>query len=522
VIIATPGASALIGIKSLGIDRRILARMTNDKVNSMNAVRRFSPMPLALAILVGAAFPAPSVLLAASAAKQEHAAAKHSSVRQITLTTGMAGGRMVFLDTKGQANPKLSANVGDTVEITISSGEGAQHDIVIPDLSVASAKFDKSTGATKVRFKVTKAGTFEYFCTIAGHRQIGMEGVLEVAGSSAASAGATAAAKTKQPAAAKAPAGASVDKALPAVSVAMDPNAVPAPIGARAPQTMKVRIETVELVGKLDDGTTFTYWTFDKKVPGPMLRVKQGDTVELTLANAKDSKAVHSIDLHSVTGPHGGAGFLQVPPGQEKTISFKALNPGLYVYHCATALVPEHISAGMYGMMLVEPAAGFPKVDREFYVMQGDIYTKHKHGTKGHQPFDTDKLAAEQPDYYVFNGQVGALTKEHKMQAKVGETVRIYFGVGGPNKISSFHVIGEIFDRVWTEASTSAPRENVQTTTVPPGGAAILEMKVEYPGKYVLVDHALSRVGKGLAGILEVTGKADDAIYRDHGASMQH
>jgi nitrite reductase (NO-forming) len=280
-----------------------------------------------------------------------------------------------------------------------------------------------------------------------------------------------------------------------------------------------MRMETVELVGKLDDGTTFTYWTFDRKVPGPMLRVKKGDTVEFTLANAKDSKMVHSIDFHAVTGPGGGAAFLQVPPGQEKAISFKALNPGLYVYHCATPSVAEHISAGMYGMILVEPEGGFAKVDREFYVMQGDIYTKHKHGTKGHQPFDHDKLAAEQPDYFVFNGTIGSLTKEHKMQAAVGETVRIYFGVGGPNKISSFHVIGEIFDRVYTEASTSAPRENVQTTSVPPGGAAIVEFKVEYPGKYVLVDHALSRAGKGLLGVLEVTGKADPAVYHDHGES---
>jgi nitrite reductase (NO-forming) len=181
--------------------------------------------------------------------------------------------------------------------------------------------------------------------------------------------------------------------------------------------------------------------------------------------------------------------------------------------------VAEHISAGMYGMILVEPDGGLPKVSREFYVMQGDIYTKHKHGTKGHQAFDHDKLAAETPDYYVFNGSVGALTKEHRMQARIGETVRIYFGVGGPNKISSFHVIGEIFDRVYTEAATSAPRENVQTTTVPPGGAAIVEFQVQYPGKYVLVDHALSRAGKGLLGILEVVGKADPAVYRDHGDS---
>jgi nitrite reductase (NO-forming) len=474
--------------------------------------KRFAPTPLALAALVAAALAAP-VTFAADPVRAPQAAVKPAGVSRITLSTGIVDGKMVFLDEKGQANPKLKAKLGDTIEITISSGEGAQHDIVIPDLNVASAKFDRSTGATKVRFKVTKAGSFEYYCTIAGHRQIGMEGVFEVSGAASAAAGASQQAKPVAKLAAVEAARAG------AVSVAMDPSAVPAPIAKRAPQTLTYRIETVELEGRLDDNTTFTYWTFDKKVPGPMLRVRKGDMIQLTLANAKDSKMVHSIDLHATTGPGGGAAFLQVPPGQEKTISFKALNPGLYVYHCATPSVAEHISAGMYGMILVEPEGGLPKVDREFYVMQGDIYTKHKHGTKGHQPFDHDKLAAELPDYYVFNGQVGALTKEHKMQAKVGETVRIYFGVGGPNKISSFHVIGEIFDRAYTEASTSAPRENVQTTSVPPGGAAIVEFKVEYPGKYVLVDHALSRAGKGLLGILEVVGKADPAVYQDHGDS---
>ena len=498
----------------------MLPRMTNSQVKAMT-VRRTFQARLALATLVAAAFASPAALAQTAPVKDKQAAIKPSGLQKITLSTGLKDGKMVFLDEKGNANPTLKAKVGDTVEITIGSGEGAQHDIVIPALNVQSAHFDKSTGPTKVRFKVTKAGAFEYYCTIAGHRQVGMEGVFEASGPVAA---AGAGPKPASPPRAQRPLidyadTTPVTRALPAVSVAMDPNAVPAPIGQRAPQTVKYRVETVELVGRLDDGASFTYWTFDRKVPGPMLRVRAGDTVEFTLANAKSSKMVHSIDFHATTGPGGGAAFLQVPPGAEKTISFKALNPGLYVYHCATPSVPEHISAGMYGMILVEPEGGFPKVDREFYVMQGDIYTKHKNGTKGHQPFDHDKLAAEMPDYYVFNGAVGALTKEHKMRANVGETVRIYFGVGGPNKVSSFHVIGEIFDRVYTEASTSAPRENVQTTLVPPGGAAIVEFKVDYPGRYVLVDHALSRAGKGLIGMLEVVGKGDPKVYRDHGES---
>ncbi len=325
----------------------------------MNVIERYAPVPIALAILLAAAFAAPSVVLAAPAAKAQHAAVKQAPTTQkIVLSTGIKDGRMVFLDEKGQANPTLKANVGDTMEIRISSGEGAQHDIVFPDLNVASAKFDKGTGATTVKFKVTKAGSFEYYCTISGHRQVGMEGKFEVAGGASAAAGASAAPAPRKAAAAKAVA---VDKAIPgAVSIALDPNSVPKPVGNRPQHTVKYRVETVELVGKLDDGTSFTYWTFDKKVPGPMLRVKKGDTVELTLANAKDSKMVHSIDLHAVTGPGGGAAYLQVPPGGEKTVSFKAMNPGLYVYHCATPSVAEHISAGMYGMILVEPEGGFP------------------------------------------------------------------------------------------------------------------------------------------------------------------
>lgn len=299
-----------------------------------------------------------------------------------------------------------------------------------------------------------------------------------------------------------------------AVGVSEDPAAVPAPIGVRAPQTVKYRIETVELAGRLDDGTTFTYWTFGGKVPGPMLRARVGDTVELTLANRRNSKMVHSIDLHAAIGGMGGGKDTQIAPGQEKTIVFKVTHPGLYVYHCATALVPEHISAGMYGMILVEPEGGLPKVDREYYIMQGEMYTGHPFGTHGHENVDLAKLSSEQPEYYVFNGAVGSLTKTHKLVAKVGETVRIFFGVGGPNKTSSFHVIGGVFDTVYDEASLSAPRHDVQTTIVPPGGAAIVEMKMQYPGDYVLVDHALSRAARGLAGILEVTGQGDPSVYR--------
>ena len=485
---------------------------------------RIAPIPAAVAVLMAAAPFIDSVgattmnqQVAATpplAAAKTPKASEKSQVHKIVLKTGMAGGKMVYLDDKGTANPVIRGNVGDTIEITVASGEGAQHDIVFEGLSVKSAMFDGKSAPAKLSFKLTQSGKFNYFCSVPGHRQIGMEGVLEVTGPADASAAApkaqvlaTALPVVNGPKA--------IAPASPkAVSIAMDPNAVPAPLGARAPKLVKYAIETVELDGRLDDGTTFTYWTFASKVPGPMLRVKEGDTVELALTNRKDSKAMHSIDLHAVTGGFGGGEHTQVAPGQTKTITFKALNPGLYVYHCATPSVAHHISAGMYGLILVEPKAGLPKVDKEFYVMQGDLYTSHAFGTKGHHEYNPDRAADELPTYYTFNGSVGALGKEHKMVAKVGDTVRVYFGVGGPNKVSSFHVIGEIFDKVYSEGSTNTVKENVQTTLVPAGGATIVDFKVQYPGKYLLVDHSLSRAGKGLAGALEVTGKADATVYK--------
>ncbi|AQR71264.1 nitrite reductase, copper-containing [Janthinobacterium sp. LM6] len=476
-------------------------------------------LAMPLSVQAQASLPA-SAAATAAAVSQPSAAA---TLKRYELQTNIVDGKMVFIDAKGQVNPVLAAKVGDTVELVLKSGEGAEHDLLIPELNVASSKFSANSGSTTVRFKVTRAGTFTYYCSIPGHRQIGMEGKLEVAGASLAEAGApkaagagSAAGESSQAAALAlyTPAPSPMRGPDPsAVSVAANPAQVPSAIGARAPQTLKYRMETVELPGKLDDGTSFTYWTFNRQVPGPMLRAKVGDTVELTLFNAKDSKMIHSIDLHAVTGGHGGGQHTQVAPGQEKTVTFKALNPGLFVYHCATPLVPQHIAAGMYGMILVEPEGGLSKVDREYYVMQGEMYTGRPHGAPVHQEPNLEKMANELPDYYVFNGEVGALSKTHKLQAKVGETVRIYFGVGGPNKISSFHIIGEIFDKVYSEGSISSPKHDVQTTLVAPGGATIVELKVQHPGSYLLVDHALSRAGKGAVGVLEVTGEPVPGVY---------
>jgi nitrite reductase (NO-forming) len=300
------------------------------------------------------------------------------------------------------------------------------------------------------------------------------------------------------------------------VNVVRLPTDLPGPIGKRSPQRVKVDLETTEVTGQLADGTTYHYWTFNNKVPGPFVRVRVGDTVEVKMKNHDDSVMMHNVDFHAVTGPGGGAKATEAAPGETRGFEFKALNPGLYVYHCATPTVAQHIANGMYGLILVEPEGGLPKVDREFYVMQGEIYTEQAYGTKGHAEESIDKLLSERPEYFIFNGSTDAL-KKNPLKAKVGETVRVYFGVGGPNYTSSFHVIGEIFDKAYNMGSlTTQALNDVQTITTPPGGASVVDFKLEVPGNYILVDHALSRVERGLAGILQVDGPQNEAVFKDY------
>lgn len=297
-------------------------------------------------------------------------------------------------------------------------------------------------------------------------------------------------------------------------SISLDPTDLPAPITRDHAATVKVELDTIEKEGRLADGTSFRYWTFNGHVPGPFVRARVGDTIDVTLKNDKSSMMMHSVDMHAVTGPGGGAVATQTAPGEENHFSFKALKPGLYVYHCATPMVADHIQAGMYGLVLVQPKDGLPKVDKELYVMQGELYTDRTSGTTGEAYTDYDKLLDEKPEYYVFNGAVGALTETHAIEAHTGETVRIFFGVGGPNKTSSFHVIGEIMDKVYSYGSLADPAAtDVQTVTVAPGGATVAEVTFDVPGKYVLVDHALSRLERGLVAEIDVDGPAKSAIF---------
>lgn len=291
------------------------------------------------------------------------------------------------------------------------------------------------------------------------------------------------------------------------------PPNVPRGVGDRKAKKLIVNMEIIEKEGTMTDGTTYNYWTFGGSVPGSFIRTRVGDEVVFTLSNHPDNKLPHNIDLHAVTGPGGGATSSFVAPGHEKTFEFKTLNPGLYVYHCATAPVGMHIANGMYGLILVEPEGGLPRVDKEYYIMQGDFYTTGENGDPGLQAFDMKKAVDEDADYVVFNGKVGSLTGDNAITANVGETVRLYVGNGGPNLVSSFHVIGEIFDKVHVEGGSTI-NENVQTTLVPAGGAAIVEFRVDVPGTFILVDHSIFRAfNKGALGMLKVQGEEDKTIY---------
>ena len=456
-------------------------------------------------LLDGFAICAPSSTTAGSASAAAAPAATPAMMKQgamtsdmhaptvFTLRSGVSEGRLVYFgvggDINGEVNPSLLVHEGETVQINLINGEGAEHDIVVDQYGARSSRVVGKGASSAVTFTASKTGEFAYYCSAPGHREAGMEGRIRVVP------------------------GARVAAVATAADISRDPIDLPAPIGARPPQIVRVDLRTVELQGQLADKTTYNYWTFNGKVPGPMVRVRVGDTVEVHLKNDENSVMTHSVDFHAALGPGGGSEFTQTDPGAETVMTFKALTPGLFVYHCATPSVPQHITNGMYGMILVEPEGGLPQVDREFYVMQGEMYTAQPFGAQGDQEMDYEKLISERPEYFVFNGAVGALTKAHPLRAGAGETIRIFFGVGGPNFTSSFHLIGEVFDRVYQSGGlTSPPLTGVQTVSVPPGGATVVDLKVRRAGRYTLVDHALSRIERGLVGSLIVDGPRDDDI----------
>ena len=481
--------------------------MKDDTTKTLSRLRALLVILLSAGLLTACLGNAADTETSTTAAKSE------GVERTFTLETRLTGYVGVGGDIAGQKNPDLKVNKGDKVTLTIVNKENMAHDVALDSNPTLKSKTLMKEGETAtLTFTATASDT--YFCSIPGHRQAGMLGKIVVSGASEPPLVAQQADAPHQ--AHMMPGGDALKAARPVTTgeVGRDAADVPPPIDRDYADTVEFVIESKEVVAQLEDGTTFDLWTYNGTVPGPMLRVREGDTVIVHVDNAPDSTMSHSIDFHSVTGPGGGAAVLQVPPGERRSLKFKALAAGLYVYHCATPHIPTHLARGMYGLILVEPKDGLPEVDREYYVMQGEYYTTARPGTKGHQIEDSDRMFEEQPTYVILNGRVGSLTGERALQAEVGETVRLYFGVGGPNIVSSFHVIGEIFDRVYREGGIiDAPSRNIQTTLVPPGGATMVEFEVDYPGKYLLVDHSLSRLDKGGVGILEVKGEADADIY---------
>ena len=422
---------------------------------------------------------------------------------------------------------------GALVRVTFANEGVMEHDWVVPELAVSdltivdapatmTARMEEllnkaeaegfpyaggGAGETMtVEFTAEEPGTYEFWCAVPGHKEAGMVGTLTVIGDAKVQTGD---AEQADAHAVPTPEDAS---GTPYDAPRLPNPAVAPPITYREPQFIRQEIEIQEVEGYVDEGVAFKFWTFGGTVPGPMVRVRVGDTVELTLKNPAESHATHNIDLHAVTGQGGGAEATMVAPGQSATFKFKAMNPGAFVYHCAVAPIPQHISAGMYGLIVVEPEEGLPAVDREFYVMQGDMYLEGNRGDKGLRAFSMDKMLDERPDYVTLNGAAGSIAGDRAFKAKVGETVRIFFGVGGPNLVSSFHVIGEIFDRVMIEGATEW-NTNIQTTLVPAGGATVVDFKVEVPSTLMMVDHSLGRLHKGCVGMIEVEGDENPEVF---------
>ncbi|WP_262177390.1 copper-containing nitrite reductase [Haloarcula laminariae] len=299
--------------------------------------------------------------------------------------------------------------------------------------------------------------------------------------------------------------------------VAADPTDIPDPIDRDTSETIEVEMTTHEQVAEIEPGVTYEYMTFDGQIPGPMIRVRRGDTVELTITNDESNVMPHNIDLHAVRGPGGGAEDSTVAPGETATFQFKATYPGAFIYHCAVPNMDYHISSGMFGMILVEPEDGLPEVDHEFYFGQQELYTTGDTGEKGHHDFDMDAMAAEEPTYVLINGEKTAITpdKYGSPTVNVGEDARVYFVTGGPNLDSSFHPIGSVWDEVYPQGSiASDPHRFVQTTPVKPGSCAITTLHAEVPGNIKLVDHALSRVArKGALAVISREGEENTEVF---------
>ncbi|RDZ63932.1 nitrite reductase, copper-containing [Haloferax sp. Atlit-12N] len=300
--------------------------------------------------------------------------------------------------------------------------------------------------------------------------------------------------------------------------VAADPTDIPGPIDRSEPAEVDVTLRPEEVTAEVEDGVTFTYMTYNGQVPGPFIRVRQGDTVNLTFENPEENAMPHNVDFHAVAGPGGGAEATMTNPGETAHLRFKATYPGAYIYHCAVPNMDMHISAGMFGLILIEPPEGLPEVDQEVYIGQHELYTDKAAGEEGQHNFDYESMRNEDPTYVLMNGEKYAWTPNGRGPAATvgtGETVRVYFVDGGPNLSSSFHPIGSVWETLYPDGSlTTEPQSHIQTRLVPPGSTTIATMNSPVPGDFKLVDHSLSRVArKGCMAVIRAEGPEDPEIF---------
>ena len=416
--------------------------------------------------------------------------------RTFELTAYMTGFLGVNGSINGVRNPTLAVGWGDTVTIKVTNGEAQVHNLHVDSANVQTRDLAGKGATDALTFRATTEGSFAYYCAIPGHRQAGMAGTYVVGEPTGVSIGPEA--------------NRTVD------SIAQNPSAIPPPIHRNYSTTIHVYLHAEEVTAEIEPGVSFTYWTYNATVPGPFLRVRLGDTVIVHFYNDPTSMMNHSVDFHAVTGPGGGGAVTQTMPGHYSNFSFLAMVPGLFVYHCASPNIPTHLAEGMYGLILVEPPQGLPTVDHEYYLMQGELYTVWPVHTMGAQQFNGTALLNGDPTYVVFNGAWDALTGAHQLSAKVNETVRLFFGVGGPSFISSFHMIGSMFDEVYAGGDlTDPPLHGLQTVMVAPGSAMMTDFMTLYPAKYPLVDHNLvNAIDKGAWAILNVSGWANSSIFQ--------
>jgi nitrite reductase (NO-forming) len=395
-------------------------------------------------------------------------------------------------------NPTLNVSVGDQVTVFVTDEVADTHNFHVDGYNVQSADVSAPGAASSVTFVAAQQGTFAYYCAIPGHRELGMQGSLVVGNGQGG--------PTALP-----PIGPEV---LPVNDIVHNATDVPPPITRTTPAAVGIWLNVTPVNAAIEPGVSYMYWTYNGKVPGPFFRVLVNDTVTVHFHNG-DPMMSHSVDFHAVSGPGGGMYASMAGPGNNTTFTFKALVPGLFLYHCGTPDASTHIANGMFGMILVQPDTPLPAVAQEFYVMQSELYTIWPLHTMGNQLYDGQKLLAETPTYYVFNGAYRGLTGKHALDAQVNQTIRIYFGDAGPNFISSFHVIGQVFSRVWQYGDViDPPLHGIQTVLVPAGGTVIVDIGLVYPGAYTMVDHSLtSAVDLGALGTLNVSGWANSTIF---------